>query len=272
MARSFLQAWLSGLAAPALQLALAWTVLLALETWWPTTRVSWISRIRAFGFWSIYTLLSGSALMLFAAVWHRIGITPLVDLRVGSWFQAGPQPVRVAGWFLAPIFAIIVGEFFYYWFHRAQHAWHWLWRFHSVHHSLREMSALNCYHHVSEDILRIPFVTIPLAAFIFIDPSPVPTVVALVIGAQPVYEHSCTRWNWGWLRYVVADNRYHRLHHSVEARHLNRNFGSFTSIWDQAFGTAVFPARGEWPETGIPGIREPATLRAYLLPRIGRPG
>jgi sterol desaturase/sphingolipid hydroxylase (fatty acid hydroxylase superfamily) len=94
-----------------------------------------------------------------------------------------------------------------------------------------------------------------------------------------LFEHSCTKINLGAFRNVVADNRFHRIHHSIEAQHWNKNFGAFTSIWDRIFGTAHFPKPDEWPETGVAGEKEPMTIREFLFmpfrastsPELGAP-
>jgi sterol desaturase/sphingolipid hydroxylase (fatty acid hydroxylase superfamily) len=42
----------------------------------------------------------------------------------------------------------------------------------------------------------------------------------------------------------------HRIHHSIEPEHQDKNFGSLFSIWDFMFGTQVTAWR-DYPETGI---------------------
>ena len=126
-----------------------------------------------------------------------------------------------------------------------QHAVPFFWRFHSVHHSLREISAWN--HHFTEEIFRIPFVTLPLSLIISGDPSHVPLIIASVRAMQGLYEHSCMRVGLGPLRYIIADNRYHRIHHSLDPQHFGKNFGSGTPVWDIVFGTAYFPRKQQWP-------------------------
>ena len=89
--------------------------------------------------------------------------------------------------------------------------------------------------------------------------------IELLVSLQGYYLHSPVRLHLGpVLRRVIADNRFHRIHHSVQPEHFDKNFGAGTSIWDQLFGTAYFPAKGEWPETGIPGRPEASTLGDYL--------
>lgn len=82
---------------------------------------------------------------------------------------------------------------------------------------------------------------------------------------QGYFEHSSTRLNLGWVRYLFPDNRFHRIHHSVERQHFNKNFGSGSAIWDMLFGTAYYPRAGEWPDVGLSNMGEPRTLREFLL-------
>jgi sterol desaturase/sphingolipid hydroxylase (fatty acid hydroxylase superfamily) len=62
--------------------------------------------------------------------------------------------------------------------------------------------------------------------------------------------HSNIRSNLGWLRYVLVTPQSHRVHHSVEARHHDRNFGLTFSVWDHFFGTQ-YRGYDEYPDTGI---------------------
>jgi sterol desaturase/sphingolipid hydroxylase (fatty acid hydroxylase superfamily) len=56
----------------------------------------------------------------------------------------------------------------------------------------------------------------------------------------------------GLLTPVVTGPQYHRIHHSIEPKHLGKNYAAFFPIWDRIFGTCWQPARDEWPETGLP--------------------
>jgi sterol desaturase/sphingolipid hydroxylase (fatty acid hydroxylase superfamily) len=64
---------------------------------------------------------------------------------------------------------------------------------------------------------------------------------------------------------VFADNRTHRIHHSVEDQHVGHNFGVLTTLWDRLFGTYWAPQPGEWPDTGVAGLAEAETVIDYLL-------
>ena len=73
-------------------------------------------------------------------------------------------------------------------------------------------------------------------------------------------------WNvalrFGPLERCIITPAYHRIHHSIEERHYDRNFGVFTQLWDHVFGTRYVPRPGEYPEAGITQLPH---LRAWAL-------
>jgi sterol desaturase/sphingolipid hydroxylase (fatty acid hydroxylase superfamily) len=174
-------------------------------------------------------------------------------------------PVRVAGWTLAAFLAAMIGNVFYYWLHRAQHAVPFLWRFHRVHHSITELSAVSSYHHFTDDMLQYFCVGVPTALLIRVDSGAVPWIVLAVAATQSYFVHSSMNVNIGLLRYVIGDNHFHRIHHSIEAQHLGKNFGTITPLWDVLFGSAYFPKKGEWPAVGLHHVSEPMRVRDYLV-------
>ena len=54
---------------------------------------------------------------------------------------------------------------------------------------------------------------------------------------QGNYLHSPIRLHLGVLGRYIVDNRVHRIHHSLEPAHFDKNFGMFTTLWDRLFGT-----------------------------------
>jgi sterol desaturase/sphingolipid hydroxylase (fatty acid hydroxylase superfamily) len=104
------------------------------------------------------------------------------------------------------------------------------------------MGALN-YHHISEDLLRFPLITIPTSLLFQFQQGYVPWIIVAVLGLQSVYEHSSTTLNIDWLGYIYPNNRYHRIHHFRETQHFNKNFGSASTLWDFMFGTLYRPNR-----------------------------
>lgn len=175
------------------------------------------------------------------------------------------------GWvalIVAPIAAAVISDLFFYWFHRVQHGF--LWRFHAVHHSIRDLHGGSGYHHVTEPLFRYVLMTVPVS-LITTDIRPIFLMTAL-LGLQQFYVHSSTSAGMGWGRLLFVDNRFHRIHHSLDDRHFDKNFGAMTTLWDRLFGTAYWPAKDEWPAVGLAEIDEPRSIREYLdLPlRFGR--
>jgi sterol desaturase/sphingolipid hydroxylase (fatty acid hydroxylase superfamily) len=48
--------------------------------------------------------------------------------------------------------------------------------------------------------------------------------------------HSMTDWSPKWLEYIFITPATHRVHHSMNPTHFNKNFGTL-SFWDKLFGT-----------------------------------
>lgn len=218
-----------------------------------------------FGIWALYVPVSLVIFKLLHGFWLSIGIRPLITVQM-SFGWAGTAAIVVA-----PITAALIYDFFFYWFHRAQHAF--AWRFHAVHHSIRELNAANSYHHASEPVFQAIFLLLP-ASLIVADTGPAVPAMLIILQLHASFIHSPTSLNLGWLRVFFCDNRFHRIHHSLEEKHFDKNFGAFTTLWDRLFGTAWFPQADEWPATGLAEVDQPRSLRTWIdLPiRFGRIG
>jgi sterol desaturase/sphingolipid hydroxylase (fatty acid hydroxylase superfamily) len=247
------------------RVAVASTLCLAVELMLPRGSTSLASRVRGILFRICYLVVGGFFAEGYQSVIAALGIQPFFSISIDGMLDA-PQPaLRVASIALAIAAAILIGDFLYYWFHRAQHTFGFLWRFHQVHHSIREMNVWNANMHVSEELLRPLVVTLPMALLIDFHPPFLWSLVGMLILIQGTFEHADTRVSFGPLAYLFADNRFHRIHHSVELRHYNRNFAAVVTLWDVLFGTAHFPKKDEWPEVGLDYTDEPNGLVDYLL-------
>jgi sterol desaturase/sphingolipid hydroxylase (fatty acid hydroxylase superfamily) len=159
--------------------------------------------------------------------------------------------------------AVLLGDFGYYWYHRAQHAIPLLWKIHAVHHSPEKMGAGAGFHHVLDAPLRVALLLLPATWLIGGSGS---AEVSFLLTLHGFYVHSTTRANFGRFAWIVCDNRAHRVHHSRDADHFNRNFGVVTLAWDRLFGTAHIPKAGEWPRIGLDEMPEPKSIAVFLWP------
>jgi sterol desaturase/sphingolipid hydroxylase (fatty acid hydroxylase superfamily) len=189
---------------------------------------------------------------------------PLIEWKVESG----------AGW-LDLSFRILLSAFIYdffdYWFHRAQHSFAWLWRFHRVHHSIADVNCLNGYHHFAEDMIRFAVVVIPVGLLVGIELREIIFLSAFVT-CLGQYVHSDTRLTFGRFNIVMADNVYHRIHHSCSPRHFNKNFAGHFPILDVLFGTYEKPVRGQLGPTGLSDLAPPKTVLEYVLMPLGKRG
>jgi sterol desaturase/sphingolipid hydroxylase (fatty acid hydroxylase superfamily) len=78
--------------------------------------------------------------------------------------------------------------------------------------------------------------------------------------------HSNIRTDFGPLRHLLVTPQSHRLHHSIELEHRDRNFGGVLSVWDHLLGTQhrgfdVYPSTGvENPAFPIERSARPSRL------------
>jgi sterol desaturase/sphingolipid hydroxylase (fatty acid hydroxylase superfamily) len=159
------------------------------------------------------------------------------------------------------IAAILIADFLYYWMHRAQHSIPWLWRIHAVHHSIEKMGAGSGFHHLIEAPLRALLVAAPTT---IIFGGKAGAVAGFFVVMHGYYVHTTTRLGFGRFAWLVCDNRVHRIHHSREPRHFDKNFGVLTLVWDKLFGTAYMPQADEWPDVGLDEKREPRSIREWV--------
>lgn len=240
---------------------LGWIVVFALLTAFelasPNGRQSLPGRALGLLYWALYIPLAASVVLILAWVRDALGIQPLLTLPLFDGLVWLGPPAAAAAVFAAAM----IGDFFFYVAHRIQHRW--LWRYHAVHHSIRDLNAVNSYHHVSETIVSQLFYGIPLS-LVVADTGPGLPYASLFLWLHIVWIHSPTRVTFGPLRALLVDNRFHRIHHSLEERHFDKNFGAFTTLWDRLFGTAYFPARDEWPDVGLAEVDEPRSVGQWL--------
>lgn len=216
------------------------------------------TRSRLFG-----GLLHGVQITLSAALAYplsllinRAGIGPILP-PVQTW----------AGWFAIPL-ALLYYDLLRYWEHRFEHRF--FWRVHAIHHSVREISALNAWGHPLQAIPMMMLITLPFSLLNF-DGAGVPLAVGALEAFLIYFIHSPVDAGFGPVRHVIVTHNYHRIHHSLEPAHFDKNFAIIFPIWDRLFGTKFDP-KDEWPDVGIGDVPQPRTLRAYLTQPFIRRG
>ncbi|WP_259260826.1 MULTISPECIES: sterol desaturase family protein [Bradyrhizobium] len=235
-----------------------------LEMALPGETQSVASRLRGALMWCVYIVTSVST---YIAADDLIGlgrVTPVLSIDLTQAAASSNWLGVAVGYAILPFVPFIIVDFFYYWFHRLQHALPLLWRIHKVHHSIKELNGFNSYHHVVEELVRIPLMIVPMAFLIRVE-VPHVVVVTTLLSFSGIIIHANTKASFGLVRYVLVEPRFHRIHHSIEERHWGRNFSAFCSLWDVIFRTAYFPDSDEFPKTGVAGVAEPSGLQEFLI-------
>ncbi len=164
---------------------------------------------------------------------------------------------------IVPLIPAFVNDFFFYVWHRTQHTIPFLWRFHSLHHAVEELNATSPLQHWSESILQFLTITVP-AVVLFKFNFQSLGYLYLYLRLWNGIIHCNIRVQHPFFNWVLGGPQYHRIHHSTEKRHLNKNF-AFFPFWDFVFGTHYNPTKGEFPKTGIVGLKPNWSFKNYLL-------
>lgn len=135
---------------------------------------------------------------------------------------------------------LLIADLGFYLAHRTFHAVPFLWRIHSVHHSIEEMDWVAGHRvHPLDQILTksaslIPvfalgFDTIALAAF------------AVFYHWQSLFIHANIKLSFGPLRWILATPHFHHWHHANQREAWDKNFAGQLPLWDVVFGTLYMP-------------------------------
>lgn len=184
----------------------------------------------------------------------------LINLKIG-------KTGGIARDLAATLLSLLIFDFFYYWWHRSEHKYPWLWAVHKLHHLDPGINvSTNLRHHWLEDVGRIPMITIPMAILFDLSPR-AGGAIGFAFSAWTFFIHANLKLCLGRLSWLVEGPQVHRIHHSKLPQHYDRNFAAFFPIWDVVFGTYHHPRRGEFPPTGVMDEPQVTTLReAAWLP------
>jgi sterol desaturase/sphingolipid hydroxylase (fatty acid hydroxylase superfamily) len=168
---------------------------------------------------------------------------------VSSQFQ---QTVRDIPFLPQLLLCVLVADMAQYWTHRAYHEVPFLWRFHSVHHSVKTMDWLaGSRQHMLELIFTRVCVLAPLYILGFSEAAM--NGYILIVGFQAVFNHANVHLPWGPLKYVLVTPDFHHWHHASDDEAIDRNYAAHYAFIDYLFGTAV-KSKNKFPESyGVVG-------------------
>lgn len=169
----------------------------------------------------------------------------------GERFGLGLANVLAVPWIVILVATLLLQSFVTYWVHRAMHAIPIFWRLHRVHHS-------DCAVDVSTSLRNHPLellVTVPAAALVVVVLGSPPSVIVamqMILMSAIIWEHADLELpkplNDALSLALITPNL-HRVHHSIDRRQHDSNFGDFLTIWDRLFGT--FTHARPIPQVGL---------------------
>jgi len=207
-----------------------------------------------------------SIFFLFQALGIGLIVSGLQDW-LGAPLIQFPLPQNIWTYALISVAYFLITDFFYYWFHRWQHTVPFLWEQHKFHHSEVSLNVTSTRRvHWLEDPLIIVFLAIPMGLLFGFNGLPLGLLAfGEVLWLQ--FIHLNLRLNLRSLSPIITGPQYHRIHHSFQSQHLDKNFAAFCPIWDILFGTYYHPKQNEFPSTGLTtGETYNNLLVANLLP------
>ncbi len=162
----------------------------------------------------------------------------------------------------------VVADFIQWNIHRQLHKRKWLWEFHKVHHSVKEMGfAAQFRFHFMETVIYKSLQYVPLAMIGFgIQEFFVVHMFTVLVGH---INHANVGWSYGKLGFIFNNPKMHIWHHAKELPEEHPsgvNFGLSLSLWDHLFKTAYIPKDGQDIELGFEGDEDfPETFSKQLI-------
>jgi sterol desaturase/sphingolipid hydroxylase (fatty acid hydroxylase superfamily) len=235
-------------------------VLGVLEHWRPA-RTDWVIHAKQ-KLQNILAVLVLATLGVFVALFYANTLAqPLTELRESLGVDIWPHNWPV----LVQLFMVFfLAEFMWYWMHRAEHRWHFVWRIsgHGAHHAFKKLNALNFgLNHP----LELFFLTLPSALIeLFFGVGVAAAGATILTVTQASIAHANVSLNTRGIGWLFTTNRYHIRHHSVVLEQSNTNYGCAAIVWDRLFGTFV---DSSVDEAGT-GPTEPSMWQKFLMPWI----
>ncbi len=190
----------------------------------------------------------------------KIGIYTLLFSHIALW------RLPADAWWVW-LTALVMYDFLYYWKHRAGHRIALFWAAHVVHHQSEEYNLSTALRQTSSDwiagwVFYLPMAVLGFPPFVF-------AVVVLVDLLYQFWPHTRQIGKLGWFDRWFCSPSNHRVHHAVNDKYLDRNYGGILIIWDRLFSSF---AEEDDAEPCVYGTRSPlrswnplwANLQAYV--------
>lgn len=180
--------------------------------------------------------------------------------------------------FIYTVLLVLAVDVGYFIAHYLEHKVPLFWEFHKVHHSAEVLTPITNYRlHPMDDCLQTFFMSLfggaAIGIFGYFFYNGLETisilnvsVVMLVYNVTANLRHSHIWLSYGWaLSHVFYSPAMHQIHHSIAARHLDKNFGRVFSFCDYLAGTLYVPREQEDIKWGLRNQEHTEYSSVWLL-------
>ncbi len=219
---------------------------------------AWQRLMRNIGLFSLNALLS------------PLIVVPLAALAAS--FDLGWRPLALQGWEGLAFGILILDLWIYYW-HRLNHEWQFLWRFHQVHHLDETLDTSSAFRFHFGEVLLSSLVRALVIALLGISLSSV-IIFETVVLACSIFHHSDARIPARierWLSRLIITPSLHWVHHHAIRKDTDSNYGTLFSFWDRLFRSKSLTRRFAAMPIGVEHMRDRSFLRLLTAPFGAQP-
>jgi sterol desaturase/sphingolipid hydroxylase (fatty acid hydroxylase superfamily) len=194
----------------------------------------WLDAFYMFSNFFIFSIVISGVYKVLALLFEEFKFTTesLALFDVSKW----------APWLQLLVFFMILD--FVQWFtHILLHKYPLLWRFHKVHHSVKEMGfAAHLRYHWMENLFYKPLKTFGVMILGGFEPNQA-FIVHFITIAIGHFNHANIKITWGIFKYILNNPVMHLYHHASEVPKGKNgvNYGISLSVWDYLFNTNYVP-------------------------------
>ncbi|MDG1227179.1 MAG: sterol desaturase family protein [Polaribacter sp.] len=194
----------------------------------------WLDALYMFSNFFIFAIVISGVYEALELLFSNFDITTksLSLINTASW----------ATWLQLLVFFIVL-DFLQWFTHVLLHKYNFLWKFHKVHHSVKEMGfAAHLRYHWMENILYKPLKTFGVMIIGGFEPEQA-YIVHFITIAIGHFNHANIKITWGIFKYVINNPVMHLYHHAhaIPKGKKGINYGISLSLWDYIFKTNYIP-------------------------------
>ncbi|MDF0555524.1 sterol desaturase family protein [Kamptonema sp. UHCC 0994] len=184
------------------------------------------------------------------------GITTVFEIK-------NPQLVH---YLALTIFTVLIADFGFFVGHYIAHKIPFLWEFHKAHHSAEVLTPFttsylyNPFDLFVIQIINFTVISIGSGIWIYIFGNQMQEL--LIFGDNIIifilflvnnlqHSHFWVAYPY-WIGHILCSPAQHQIHHSVDPKHWDKNFGSLFSLWDWMIGSLYVPRGYEKLDFGLP--------------------